>query len=150
MTPSIAYGNGDHAARDNTKISISEIAASIGSRLARSRDGSAAYSDPQHAAASVLDELSCACDGGRLDEGTEPKPVTAQIVAPQMSYDQLHRTNPRSDEYRERVDACLNWAREAPTDEVRLACLTLAQAWLRAAMRDVGDVSDSLPLAPKL
>ena len=37
-----------------------------------------------------------------------------------------------------------NWAREASTDEVRVACLMLANAWLKAAMAEDGwRVSDS-------
>jgi hypothetical protein len=137
MTSSISHRNGGRA-RVGTKESVTEIAASIAARLARSRDDSAVSSDPRQGDASVLHEVSCAGDGGRLDEDTEPKQVD-----PQMSPDPLPRTKPNSDGYRGRVDACLNWAREAPTDEVRLACLTLAQAWLRAAMRGAGDVSDS-------
>jgi hypothetical protein len=129
---------------DGTNKIIGEVAASIISRLARSRDGSAVSDNPQQDV-SALDERNCACDSERLGEGTAPK----QAV-PQMSHDQLPRTKPSSDEYRRRVDACLSWAQEARTDEVRLACLTLAQAWLRAAMHDGGDVSDSLPLAPTL
>jgi hypothetical protein len=55
-----------------------------------------------------------------------------------------------SDEYRRRADACLSWAREASTDDVRLARLALATAWLKAAVREDGDGSDHLPLAPAL
>ena len=66
-----------------------------------------------------------------------------------MAYDQPPSTKPNADDYRGRVDACLSWAKEAPNDEVRLACLTLARAWLKAAMRDDGRGSD-LPLAPTL
>ena len=41
--------------------------------------------------------------------------------------------------------------REKPrTDDVRLACLALATAWLKAAVREDGDGSDHLPLAPAL
>jgi hypothetical protein len=64
-------------------------------------------------------------------------------------HDQPPGAKPTSDEYRIRADACLNWAREASTDEVRLACLTLAYAWLKAAIDEDGRVSDHLPLAPR-
>ena len=57
---------------------------------------------------------------------------------------------PPSDEYRVRADACLHWAREAPSDEVRLACLALANAWLKAAVREDSRVSYHLPPAPTL
>jgi hypothetical protein len=48
------------------------------------------------------------------------------------------------------ADACLNWAREASSDDIRLACLALATAWLKAALSEDGDGSDHLPLAPSL
>jgi len=121
---------------------LNEIAASIARRLARSRDGGAESGDLQQADAFVLNEANCACDGERLDESAAPKQV-----APQMS--PLHM-KPTSDEYWAKADACLNWAREAPTDEVRLGCLTLAQTWLKAAMRNGGDAPATLPLAPTL
>jgi hypothetical protein len=66
-----------------------------------------------------------------------------------MAHQRPPSTKFNPDEYRGRVDACLNWAKEAPNDEVRLACITLAQLWLRAAMRDDGSGTD-LPLAPTL
>ena len=66
-----------------------------------------------------------------------------------MSHDQPPRMKPTSDEYRGRADACLNWARETSTDEVRLACLKLAHAWLKAAIGADGGASDhSSPLGP--
>ena len=68
----------------------------------------------------------------------------------QMSHDQPPGTKPTSDEYRVRADACLSWAREASTDEVRLASLTLARVWLKAAMGEDGGASGQLPLAPRL
>ena len=67
-----------------------------------------------------------------------------------MSLDNQPRPTPMADEYRSRVDVCLNWAREAPTDEIRLASIALAQAWLRVAMRIEREMSESLPLAPTL
>jgi hypothetical protein len=76
------------------------------------------------------------------------------ILPPREATTVMHNQPPywkeSSDEYRERADACLNWAREASTDEVRLACLTLANAWLKAAMGGDGRASDHLPLAPTL
>jgi hypothetical protein len=41
-------------------------------------------------------------------------------------------------------------AREASTDDIRLACLALATAWLKAAVREDGGGPDHLPLAPSL
>ena len=64
--------------------------------------------------------------------------------------DQPPRRKQSAEEYRRRADACLNWAREASTDDVRLACLALSFAWLKAAVREDGDGSDHLPLAPAL
>src|SRR6202043_428963 len=63
MTSSISHRNGGRAARVGTKESVSEIAASIASRLARSRDDSAVSSDPRQGDTSVLHEVSCAGDG---------------------------------------------------------------------------------------
>ena len=38
-----------------------------------------------------------------------------------------------ADEYRRRAEVCLSWAQHVPADEVRVACVTLAMAWLKAA-----------------
>lgn len=139
---SLAFRNGD--VRECAKESVSEIAASMVSRLARSREGGGIISsDPLEADPIALNEQSCA--SWRLDESRAPKQVAVH-----MSDDQLGSAKPSADECRGRVDLCLSWAKEAPTDEVRLACLTLAQAWLRAAMRGDGAGSDHLPLAPTL
>lgn len=144
MAPSIAFTNSDRIARDQAKEDVSEIAASIASLLAESRAGRGAVStDAQDEQVIAANEHDCACEGARLDETNAPK----QVV---LSQDRLPISKPSADEYRGRVDACLKWAREASTDEVRLACLTLAQAWLKAAMSQGGDVSDRLPLAPTL
>jgi hypothetical protein len=146
MASSLAFGNGDYAGRDYTRDSVTEIAATMASRLARSREsGGVVASDTQEAETVARDEHCYARESNRLDERAAAKQSVLQ-----MAHDQLPSTKPTADNYRGRVDACLSWAKEAPNDEVRLACLTLAQAWLRAAMRDDGDVSDSLPLAPKL
>ena len=146
MASSLAFRNGDYAGRDCVKESVSEIAASMASRLAKTREaGGIVTSDPLEAGPLAEDEQSCGCEGGRLDESGAQKQVVVQIPHGQMG-----STKPNADEYRGRVDACLSWANEAPTDEVRLACLMLAQAWLRAAMRDDRTVSDHLPLAPTL
>ena len=132
------------AARHATSESVSEIAASIASRLARSRNGGAAFDEAKQDSVFLLNEANCDCD--RLDDNTSPN----QVRVPQMSRDQLLHATPSPDEYRVRADACLNWAREVPSDEARLACIMLAQTWLRAAMRDRGEVPDGLPLAPTL
>jgi len=146
MTLSILETRGGHTARDTTSHSVSEIAASIASRLTRSRDGDAPFDETQQGGVSVLNEINRACERDRLEENTAPN----QVLAPLISRDQLQRRKPTADEYRARADACLNWAREAPSDEARLACITLAQTWLKAAMRDGGEVTDGLPLAPTL
>jgi hypothetical protein len=141
MAPSLAFRN-----RDCAKENVSEIAASMASRLAKTREGGVTVSsDPLEAGPIAQDEQSCAWEGGRLDESSAQRQVVVQ-----MPHDQLGSTKRSADEYRGRVDVCLSWAKEAPTDEVRLACLMLAQAWLRAAMRDDRTGSDHLPLAPTL
>ena len=118
--------------------SINELAASIASKLARNAPIDPEPSDPQKADG-LFDQSE------RQDDKVPP---------PQEATTALHNQPPyrkeSSDEYRERADACLNWAREASTDEVRLACLTLAKAWLKAAISEDGGVPDHLPLAPKL
>jgi phage-related protein len=135
----IAIGTNDRMARDWVKESVSEIAASMASRLSKSREaGGAVLADPQ------IIEDNCAYHGITPDTSGLANPIAVRMSQEQRT------TKPNADEYRGRVDACLTWAREAPTDEVRLACLTLAQAWLRAAMRQGGEISDHLPLAPTL
>ena len=121
---------------------INELAASIASKLARNTP---APSDPLQAETSVLAEDNFTLERERLDEVPAPRQVASQ-----MSHDQLPGAKPTSGEYRTRADACLSWAREASSDEVRLACLTLANAWLKAAIGEDGGVSDHLPLAPRL
>ena len=123
--------------------SINELAASISSKLARN---AAVPNDAPQAGASVLSDDSFTLESERRDE----IPTLHEEVTPEMSHRDLLRTNRTSDEYRGRADACLNWAREASTDEVRLACLMLANAWLKAAMAADGGGSDHSPLAPKL
>jgi hypothetical protein len=119
--------------------SINELAASIASKLARNAPIDPEPSDPPNGDGLI-------CQSERREDDKIPPPQEATTV--------MHNKPPcrkeSSDEYRERADACLNWAREASTDEVRLACLTLAGAWLKAAMSEDGGVSDHLPLAPKL
>ena len=144
MAPSLAFRNGDYAGRDYTRESVTEIAATMASRLARSREsGGVVVSDTQEAESTARNENCYAYESG-LDERAAPKQGVLQ-----MAHDQLPSTKPSADDYRGRVDACLSWANEAPNDEVRLACITLAQAWLRVAMRDDGSGPD-LPLAPTL
>ena len=48
-----------------------------------------------------------------------------------------------ADEYRRRAEVCLSWAQHAPADDVRLACVALAMAWLKAAADD-GNWNDDL------
>ena len=145
MAPSLAFRNGDYAGHDYTRESVTEIAATMASRLARSREsGGVVASDTQEAETIARKEHSYVCESDRLDER-----ATAKQDVIQMAHDRLPSTKPSADDYRGRVDACLSWAKEAPNDEVRLACLTLARAWLKAAMRDDGSGSD-LPLAPTL
>jgi hypothetical protein len=128
--------------KESSQGSISELAASIASKLARN---SPAPGDPFEGGASALSEDSFTHESDRLDEGPP-----AKQVASQMSHDQPPGPKPTSGEYRIRADACLSWAREASSDEVRLACLTLASAWLKAAMGEDGGAPDHLPLAPRL
>jgi hypothetical protein len=117
--------------------SINELAASIASKLARNAPIDPEPGDPQKADGLI--------DQSELQDDKVPRPREATVMHNQPPY----RTE-SSDEYRQRADACLNWAREASTDEVRLACLTLANAWLKAAMSEDGGMSDHLPLAPRL
>jgi hypothetical protein len=113
----------NHGKEIRAIANVSEVAASIASRLARNRADSAIIGGPLQGDASVPDEANRACSSRRLDEGRPPKQVASQ-----MSHDQLPGTRPTSEEYRVRADTCLSWAREASTDEVRLACLILANA----------------------
>ncbi len=66
MTPSIVKTYDGDAARDTTSESVSEIAASISSRLARSRDGGAPFDETQQPSVSVLNEVNCVCDNARV------------------------------------------------------------------------------------
>jgi hypothetical protein len=144
MTPNLVRTYDDHAAGDTTRESVSQIAASIASRLARSRDGGVLFDETQQG--SSVNEAICANNTDRLEGNT----ALNQVRFPKMSRDQLQHTKLLADEYRARADACLNWAREAPSDEARLACITLAQTWLKAAIRDEEDAAEGLPLAPTL
>ena len=118
--------------------SINELAASIGSKLARNAP---APIDPEPGDPQKGDGIIGPSE--RQDNKVPPLQESTTVM-----HDQPPKES--SDEYRERADACLNWAREASTDEVRLACLTLASAWLKAAMSEDGGMSDHLPLAPRL
>jgi hypothetical protein len=117
--------------------SINELAASIASKLVRNAPIDPEPGDPQKADGLIG-------QSERQDDKV-PRPREATVMHNQPPY-----RKESSDEYRQRADACLNWAREASTDEVRLACLTLANAWLKAAMSEDGGMSDHLPLAPRL
>jgi hypothetical protein len=107
---------------------VTEIAGSMALRLGRGRDSHGDSGDLQQADAFVLNEVGCARDIEEPDEGTAPTP---------KSRDQLPHAKLTFNEYRQRVDACLNWAQEARAE--RVVCLTLAEAWLRAALADLAD-----------
>jgi hypothetical protein len=107
---------------------VTEIAGAMALRLGRGRDSNGESGDLQQADAFVLNEVGCARDIEEPDEGTAPTPI---------SHDQLPRAKLTFNEYRQRVDACLNWAQEARAE--RVVCLTLAEAWLRAALADLAD-----------
>jgi hypothetical protein len=118
----------DHAGFISAEESVSEIAASISSKLAKSREGRSALTDepPQ---ACAFTEGSPTNVSGRQYDGTASTQIGPQILRDQPS---LAAVTP--DEYRKRFETCLLWMREVNADNVRLACLTLAQAWLSAAM----------------
>ena len=80
--------------------------------------------DSQQADAFVLNEVGCADDSEEPAGGTAPTPTS-------------HNAKLAFNEYRQRVEACLNWAKDARAE--RVACLTLADAWLRAALADLTD-----------
>ncbi len=101
----------------------------MASQLAKRRDGETQCDDRAEGDDSAASDVGC---------------------APEMTPDQLSRAKPTPGEYRARADTCLDWAREALTDEDRLACLTLARAWLKAALREEGLTAVDLPLAPTL
>ena len=117
--------------------SVSELAASIASKLARN---AVPLTDPQPSVQS---------EGSSFSEQQNANACPSQ-GAKTVLLDQPPRRKQSAEEYSRRADACLNWAREASTDDVRLACLALAIAWLKAAVREDGDGSDHLPLAPAL
>ena len=123
---------------------VSEIAASIASKLARNRDDSGEAGDLQQAEAFVPNEANLACENEQLAESAASKRATAQMLPPRP------HIKATSDEYWANADACLNWAREAPTDEIRLGCLALAETWLKVAMRNDGGATSALPRAPTL
>ena len=50
-----------------------------------------------------------------------------------------------ADEYRRRAEVCLSWAQHVPADDVRLSCVALAMAWLKAAEEDNQDRDVSPP-----
>ena len=66
--------------------------------------------------------------------------------APQM----LSRETRSADEYRAMANVCLTWARQPLTKDAHRFCVTLARAWLRAAISQdacVSDCSRNSPLA---
>ena len=69
MAPSFAFRNGDYAGRDYTRESVTEIAATMASRLARSREsGGVLASDTQEAETIARKDHWHACESDRLDE----------------------------------------------------------------------------------
>jgi hypothetical protein len=133
--------NRDDRERDSasTASGVSEIAASVASKLARNQGGGTApFIDDRQVEASAPTEANPTCAIGRLDDG----PATTQAVTGVPDH-QVHRKKVTSDEYRKRFHACLFWAQEADSDDVRLACLTLAQVWLKAASAPPPDVPNN-------
>jgi hypothetical protein len=126
----------DKAKNGSDDGSLNELAASIASKLAR------------NAAPLADSQPSVPQEGDSFDERQDAN-ISPSHGAETVLLDKPPRRK-SSDEYRRRADACLSWAREASTDDVRLACLALATAWLKAAVREDGDGSDHLPLAPAL
>lgn len=127
----------DKAKKSSDEGSLNELAASIASKLVRN---AVPLADPQPG---VPQEGSSFVE--RQDANISPSQGAETVLL-----DQPPRRKQSAEEYRRRADACLNRAREASTDDVRLACLALATAWLKAAVREDGDGSDHLPLAPAL
>ena len=117
--------------------SINELAALIASKLARNV---VPLTDPPP---------SLPTEGGSFTEQQDAN-ISPSQGAETVLLDQPPPRKQSAEEYRRRADACLNWAREASSDDTRLACLALATAWLKAAVREDGDGSDDLPLAPRL
>jgi hypothetical protein len=144
MTSSVLYRSGHQPTRDSASEIVSEIAASIAARLERSRNGGVSLDEAHQGSISIVRDES-----GNSDCLGENATLKLDI-ARQMPPDQLSHATPTADEYRARADVCLNWAREALTDEARLACMILAQTWLKAAIRDGDDGPGPLPLAPSL
>jgi hypothetical protein len=128
--------------KESPDTSVSGLAASIASKLARN---AAPPGDPPYTEASVLSEDSFSVDNQRRDEVPPLQEIASEMACPYPL-----RTNRTAEEYRGRADECLNWAREAPADEVRLACLLLASAWLKAAMAEDGGRTDHSPPPHKM
>ena len=109
------------------RADLTEVAASMALRLGRGHDRDGETGDLQQADAFVLSEAGCARDIEEPDEGTAPTPISHDHPRAKLTFN----------EYRQRVDACLNWAQEAPAE--RIVCLALAEALLRAALADLAD-----------
>jgi hypothetical protein len=84
--------------------------------------------DSQQADAFVLNEVGSAGDSEEPAGDTAPTPT---------SHNQLPHAKLAFNEYRQRVEACLNGQKDARTE--RVACLTLADAWLQAALAGLAD-----------
>ena len=108
----------DKAKNGSDEGSLNELAASIAFKLVRN---AIPLADPQP---------SVPQEGGSFVERQDAN-ISASQGAETVLLDQPPRGEESADEYRRRADACLNWAREASTDDVRLACLALATAWLK-------------------
>jgi hypothetical protein len=104
---------------------LTEVAASMALRLGRGRDSNEESGDLQQAGALVLNEAGCARDIEEPDKATAPTPIPHEQPRAKLTFN----------EYRQRIEACLNWAQEAPAE--RVVCLTLAEAWLGAALTDL-------------
>jgi hypothetical protein len=127
----------DKAKNGSDEGSLNELAASIASKLVRN---AIPLADPQP---------SVPQESGSFVERQDAN-ISASQGAETVLLDQPPRREESADEYRRRADACLSWTREASGDDVRLACLALATAWLKAAVSEDDDGSDHLPLAPSL
>jgi hypothetical protein len=109
------------------RADLTEVAASMALSLGRGHDRDGESGDLQQADAFVLSQAGCARHIEEPDEGTAPTPISHDHPRAKLTFN----------EYRQRVDACLNWAQEAPAE--RIVCLALAEALLRAALADLAD-----------
>ena len=111
--------------KESPDTSISVLAASIASKLARN---AAPPGDPPYTGASVLSEDSFSVDNQRRDEVPALQEIASEMACPYPL-----RTNRTAEEYRGRADECLNWAREAPADEVEPSGTAMVPSATRSA-----------------